>query len=436
MAWLLPVAGTVVTVCAFDADWERVGRRVVEGGEVGVGHASVEADGFVGHRERERDGDIGANDAEFASGDGHASLASAVDSPFTMCSPTTADYRGCMTRPGVRNCALAALLFGASTPAASVIARDMKPLVLAGLLYLGAAVAVSPWWIARRPDRGALQRDWRPLAVAIVAGGAVGPALLTAGLVHTPASTASLLLNMELVATVVLAATLFREQLGRNMIIAALLVTAAGALLVWEPGASISVDALLIVGACACWGLDNSITSRIDQVSPQHVTFLKGIVAGSVNLVLGLIISGAGSIGGWSVVAALVVGAFGYGASITLWVRGAQQLGAARGQVIFASAPFVGAALSWVVLSDSIEGLPLVAMVIATIGVALSLRSAHLHEHRHHVMVHTHEHLHDDGHHDHTHPDGFTGRHSHSHPHNEFVHAHPHVPDLHHRHNH
>jgi len=42
----------------------------------------------------------------------------------------------------VRNCALAALLFGASTPAASVIAQDMKPLVLAGLLYLGAALAV------------------------------------------------------------------------------------------------------------------------------------------------------------------------------------------------------------------------------------------------------------------------------------------------------
>ena len=75
------------------------------------------------------------------------------------------------------------------------------------------------------------------LAVAIVAGGAVGPALLTAGLVDTPAATASLLLNMELVATVVLAATLFREHLGRNMIAAALLVTAAGVLLVWEPGA-------------------------------------------------------------------------------------------------------------------------------------------------------------------------------------------------------
>jgi drug/metabolite transporter (DMT)-like permease len=194
----------------------------------------------------------------------------------------------------------------------------------------------------------------------------------------------------------------------------------------------------LIVGACACWGLDNSITSRIDQVSPQHVTFLKGVVAGSVNLALGLVITGAGEVSGWSIVGALVVGMFGFGASITLWVRGAQQLGAARGQVIFATAPFLGAVLSWLVLADSMEVVQLVAMAVAAIGVALSLRSAHEHSHRHGVVEHTHEHDHSDDHHDHVHehPDSFTGRHSHIHEHRQLVHSHPHVPDLHHRHDH
>jgi drug/metabolite transporter (DMT)-like permease len=330
------------------------------------------------------------------------------------------------------------LLFGASTPAASVIADDMRPLVLAGLLYLGAAVAVAPWWIAHRPMVGALRRERGVLALAIVAGGAVGPALLTAGLVETPAATASLLLNVELVATVVLAATLFHEHLGRNMILAALLVTAAAVILVWEPGATINLSALLIVGACACWGLDNSITSRIDQVSPQHVTFLKGVVAGSVNLALGLVITGAGEVSGWSIAGALVVGMFGYGASITLWVRGAQQLGAARGQVIFATAPFLGAVLSWLVLADSMKVVQLVAMALAAIGVALSLWSAHEHSHWHGVVEHTHEHDHSDEHHDHAHnhADSCTGRHSHVHEHRQLVHSHPHVPDLHHRHDH
>lgn len=328
------------------------------------------------------------------------------------------------------------MLFGASTPAASVIAEDMKPLVLAGLLYLGAALAVSPWWVVRRPERTAVRRDWRLLALAIVAGGAIGPALLTAGLIETSAATSSLLLNMELVATLILAATLFREHLGRNMIFAGLLVTAAGVLLVWDPGASANPSALLIVGACVAWGVDNGATSRIDQISPQHVTFLKGIVAGSVNLALGLVVTGAAGVDVPRVLGALLIGALGYGLSITLWVRGAQQLGAARGQVIFATAPFLGALVAWIVLSDPVAGVQIVAMVIAATGVALSLRSAHLHEHHHHEMEHTHEHDHADGHHGHQHADGFTGRHSHVHVHRELVHAHPHVPDLHHRHEH
>jgi drug/metabolite transporter (DMT)-like permease len=345
-------------------------------------------------------------------------------------------------RPGTGSCALAALLFGASTPAASVIARDTPALVLAGLLYLGAAAAVLPWWVARRPEPGALHRARHGLAVAVVAGGAVGPALLTAGLRGTSASTASLLLNLELVMTVALAATLFREHLGARMLGAAGLVTLAGVLLVWQPGATVDLYGLLIVGACVCWGLDNGATARIDQISPQHITFLKGTVAGSVNLALGLAIGGSVGLDAGTVLAALAVGAIGYGASITLWVSGAQQLGAARGQVIFASAPFVGAVLSWVVLRDEVSVAQLAALALAGAGVALSLRSDHEHPHHHVPMHHTHEHGHHDGHHDGHHAatddgdDGDDVTHAHPHDHVADTHAHPHMPDLHHRHGH
>jgi drug/metabolite transporter (DMT)-like permease len=341
-----------------------------------------------------------------------------------------------VSRPGVWSCVLAALLFGASTPAASVLAQDLTPLALAGLLYVGAALAMAPWWVSGRPDVTSLRRDWRLVAVAVVTGGAIGPALLTAGLVDTPAATASLLLNLELVATVVLAATLFREHLGRNMITAAILVSAAGVLLVWEPGAAASGSALFIVGACVAWGIDNCATSQIDQIAPQHVTFLKGAMAGSVNLLLALAVTGLGTVTAWSLLGALAVGALGYGASITLWVRGAQQVGAARGQVIFAAAPFLGAIISWVVLTDPVEPAQVAAMVVASTGIGFSLRSSHLHRHEHDPLEHLHEHGHADDHHDHPHDEAVPGRHSHLHEHRPLVHAHPHVPDLHHRHHH
>jgi hypothetical protein len=127
----------------------------------------------------------------------------------------------------------------------------------------------------------------------------------------------------------------------------------------------------------------------------------------------------------------------GYGASITLWVAGARQLGAARGQLVFATAPFLGVAVAWFVLGDGIRSTEVVGLALAIVGVAFVVRSDHEHDHRHEPVVHDHEHRHDDGHHDHAH-DGLdpTTTHSHRHEHRPLVHAHAHVPDLHHRHDH
>ena len=141
-------------------------------------------------------------------------------------------------------------------------------------------------------------------------------------------------------------------------------------------------------------------------------------------------------VGVGQVVAALVIGMAGYGASIVLWVKGARNLGAARGQVIFAAAPFIGAVIAWSVLGESVTAAQLMAVVIAAAGVGVSLESAHQHEHAHESTEHEHEHSHDDEHHDHSHDGDVEGRHTHVHQHRPVSHSHPHVPDLHHRHRH
>lgn len=340
-----------------------------------------------------------------------------------------------MARVGMWRCLVAAVLFGTSAPAASRLAGEVPTLALAGMLYLGAGLAVLPWVLRSPPTVEAMRQEWRRALVAVVAGGAIGPALLVAGLARTSAASASILLNLELAATVVLAATVFREHLGGRVIAGAVLVTGAGVVLGWQPGTDLSVGALFIAGACVAWGFDNGVTAKIDQLSPELVVLLKGFIAGSTNLVLGVTVgAGLGGIGTVEVLAALVVGAAGYGASIVLWVKGARDLGAARGQVIFATAPFIGAVLAWVVLRDPVTGAQIIAGLLAAVGVAVSLESAHDHEHTHREVAHEHEHDHGDGHHDHHHDEPVAGRHTHSHRHRQLVHAHPHVPDLHHRH--
>jgi drug/metabolite transporter (DMT)-like permease len=341
-----------------------------------------------------------------------------------------------MINRGIARCLVAAVLFGVSAPAASRLVDDLGAFTLAGLLYIGAAIAVLPLIGRVPPTRVALRRSGPNLAVAVVFGGAVGPVLLAAGLVHTSAASASLLLNLELVATTLLAYLFFHEHIGSRVAAGTVLVVLAGVLLGWSGNADLRLGALLIAGACLCWGLDNCITAKLDELAPAHITLAKGVVAGTANLTIGML---RGDLpGGWPVLAALVVGGFGYGISITLWVAGARDLGAARGQLVFATAPFVGAIVSWTVLSETVSGREFAALVLGIVGVGLVLRSDHEHVHHHDAVDHEHEHRHDDGHHDHEHPGGggTATRHQHQHVHDPRVHAHPHMPDLHHRHDH
>ncbi len=340
-------------------------------------------------------------------------------------------------RRGIVRAGLAALLFGASTPFAAQLARETNAFTLAGLLYLGAALAMLPTSLRHRPDPASLRRGARRLTTAVVVGGAIGPVFLAFGLQHTTAASASLLLNLELAFTVLLASAFFHEHIGPRVAVGATLVASAS-LLLTGPGATtdLRIGALLIAAACLCWAVDNSVTAELDELAPAHITLAKGLVAGSVNTAIGLSIAPLPSLPHLG--AALLVGALGYGLSITLWVSGARDLGAARAQVVFASAPFLGAVVAWTVFGERVTIEAVGALALAATGVALVSRSDHSHGHVHEPVEHDHEHEHPDPHHTHEHEfaDGFVGRHQHPHAHERLEHAHPHVPDLHHRHAH
>src|SRR5262245_48241418 len=80
---------------------------------------------------------------------------------------------------------LAALLFGASTPASKALLADLSPLALAGLLYTGAALGAAPLAFRQRRQASGRRlhpRDLRGLALVVVFGGIIGPLLLLMGL--------------------------------------------------------------------------------------------------------------------------------------------------------------------------------------------------------------------------------------------------------------
>ena len=337
---------------------------------------------------------------------------------------------------GILLATAAAVLFGASTPASKVLLDSLGAFQLAGLLYLGAALSTAPSMIRSTRSRALDRRNRALLAGAVVLGGGVAPVLLLQALRLTLASSVSLLLNLELAATAALGVVLFREHLGKAGWAGVVGVLGAGVVVSWGGGWPGWLAALLVAGACLCWGLDNHFTALIDGITPARCTFWKGLVAGSTNLAIGLVLEPF-TAGPVSIAIATTIGALSYGVSIALYIAAAQQLGATRAQAFFASAPFLGALLSFAMLGESMQpGHGIGAVLLAASAVVLAV-SQHEHTHTHEERAHTHSHRHDDGHHDHHHPGLDPAiRHTHWHRHERLTHRHPHWPDLHHRHLH
>lgn len=331
----------------------------------------------------------------------------------------------------------AALLFGASTPLAKTLLGSEGPFMLAGLFYLGAALAVAP--VSLKGSTAALRTNRKQLRLvggAVLFGGVLAPVLLLLGLRAAPAASVSLWLTLETVATAALAWGVFREHVDRRTWAAVTLIVLAGVLLAVPEGRTSLRAGGLVVLACVCWGVDNNLTSLISGYTPAQTTLVKGLVAGSVNLTIGLLLKPA-ALHPQLVLAALLVGALSYGVSIMLYISSAQQLGASRSQMLFAISPFLGVLLAWTFFHEPVLLVQLAAAVIMAVGIGLMLTASHEHEHVHEAMEHTHSHRHDDGHHNHEHP-GLARSHQHTHPHahEPMAHSHRHVPDLHHRHPH
>lgn len=351
---------------------------------------------------------------------------------------------GCMDKRPLFCIIFSAALFGISTPIAKLLVEDIPPLALAGLLYLGAFLGLFTYTIIRRmhspghderePPLEAGDLSW--LAGAILAGGIIAPVALMYGLVFVSGFASSLLLNLEGVATAIIAVVVFKEHAGKRIWSALFLMTLAGASLSWDPsqGKLDLAGPLLIVLAMICWGIDNNLTQHISNKEPTQIVQLKGIIAGTASLSLAALLGLQVPLDA-SILYALVLGSLSYGLSLILFIKALEGLGSSRTGSFFSFGPFIGAVVSIPLLGETITWHLIAATILMLLGVWMMITEHHGHVHRHEHIVHTH--MHElDMHHQHTHPNGQKGPHAHVHAHEPMTHSHVHWPDQHHRHEH
>jgi drug/metabolite transporter (DMT)-like permease len=346
---------------------------------------------------------------------------------------------------GVLAALASAVLFGVTTPLAKQLLGGggvAEPLLVAGLLYLGSGVGVSALRLVQ--DRGwsstgLAGRDWLWLGLATLVGGVIAPALLMTGLARVDAASASLLLNLEVVFTAVLAWLVFKEPAGSRVVVGLGAIFVGGLILVWPTHFAVTGDLfvfLAIVGACFCWAVDNNLTRKISAGDARVLAAIKGLVAGATNTALAFSL-GASLPSGSHVAITMAMGFLGYGLSLVLFIVGLRHLGSARTGAYFATAPFIGAAVALFLYGQPAEGAFWGAAVCMAVGVWLHVTEDHVHEHVHQPMLHAHAHTHDD-HHRHEHEFDWDGSepHTHAHAHGFLRHHHSHFPDIHHQHEH
>ena len=252
---------------------------------------------------------------------------------------------------------VAAALFGAAVPLNKLILGRWDEIALAGTLYLASGIGLQ---VARgflRSGESLRRPDVPWLLGAILSGGIAAPVALLYGLRFTTGHAGSLLVNLETVFTAVLAVSFFGERLTwRDRVALVVLITGACAVGLGSAGAGEAprpvMGGALVALACLLWGLDNNFTQRISARDPLQIGSLKGLAAGTTNLILAAVLGQRFPSEAGPILGAALIGLFSYGASLTLFVLGLRKLGSARTSALFGTAPLSGVVISWLVLGE------------------------------------------------------------------------------------
>ncbi|MFA4986138.1 MAG: DMT family transporter [Candidatus Brocadiia bacterium] len=272
-----------------------------------------------------------------------------------------------------------AVLFGASMPLCKIFLADIKPLALTGLLYGAAGTTLAAWrFFAPRilpVEKPLGKREIPWLLGSALSGGVAAPLLLFIGLQLTPASTSSLLMNFEIVMTVLIACLLFGERLTTYSVLGVSLITFGSVLLSWggipEGGSFWGIIAVL--GSCACWSIDSNFSRNVSHADPVEYAMWKGLIGGVACVGMSVILQPA-HIPLLTLLYAVLVGLTAYGISVVLFVYSLRDIGTARTGGYFAVYTFVGAIVAIPLLGESVNWATAVAAGVMAGGVVLMFR--------------------------------------------------------------
>lgn len=280
-----------------------------------------------------------------------------------------------------------AVLWGASWPAGRIIAQSMPPLAGASLRFLLAALVLIPWlyWAGGLQQlKGWSAQRWLGMTAAGATGVYGYAAFFLSGLQHLPAGKAALVITLNPVMTLLMAAWIFQERLN-TIIATGMALAIAGAVVVLSHGqpaallhGAMGMGELLILGCVVCWVLYTLIgrwmLTGVDALSTTTVT---STIGACMLLVASLVVEGPGALAsavhsGSTAWTALLFLAFGATALAYAWYfDGVKALGAGAASGYITLVPLFGVLISAYLLGETIDTPMLLGGAMAITGTAV-----------------------------------------------------------------
>lgn len=304
---------------------------------------------------------------------------------------------------------IAAMLFGSVSTITKPILEDLNALSVSSLTYIIAGLSLIPFLkfsytnsnsnsnsnsnnTLETTNNTSKKRKWTDnrksyflLLLTSLCGAVIAPTLFFYGLSNTSASDSSILINGEVLFSILLAVVFFNEKLIKREIIALILVLVGIVILTTNMQflsssnsfVEFNIGNILIVGSTLFWALDNNISKILSKnIHIPKIIVLKTLIGGSLLFILTITVFGIAEFDVDIIHVSYLVfaGSLGFGASLFFFLHSLKRIGTIKTILLFSTSSLFGMIFAKIFLNENITIYQIIAVGVILGGLYLIKR--------------------------------------------------------------
>jgi drug/metabolite transporter (DMT)-like permease len=280
---------------------------------------------------------------------------------------------------------ISAILFGSAFTLAKEPLKSVNSLMLSSIVYLISGASLMPVAF-RSPFKIKGKKQIATIVIIAILGAAVAPLLLFFGLEQTEPTDAAILVNGEIIFTILFAWIFFGEKASDLRSIASIILVITGLVLATTElrisGTLFQFKAgnIMILAATVCWALDNNISRRFlftSNIDPAPLAMIKSFLGGSILFVASVLLGRASlefPIILWPQI--IFMSVFGFGYALLFFLKGLKKIGTVRTMIVFSLTPIFGIVIAIIATGASISYIQVFATALIIFGIIMINRKA------------------------------------------------------------